>query len=158
MRRLLFFLCTLLWLQQSSAQSLYFPPLSGNVWDTIAPSSLGWCQPEIDSLLDYLDKRDTKAFLVLKDGKIVIEQYFGTFTRDSSWYWASAGKSLTAVLVGLAQQQGLLSINDTSGSYLGAGWTIAPQSKEDMITVRNQLTMTSGLNDGVADPNCTIDT
>lgn len=157
-RILLFFCFSFLWLQQSSAQSFYFPPLAGNNWDTISPSSLGWCQPEIDSLFDYLDSRNTKAFLVLKDGKIVIEQYFGTFTRDSSWYWASAGKSLTAVLVGLAQQQGLLSIQDTSSTYLGPGWTIAPANKEEKISIWNQLTMTSGLNDGVADPNCTIDT
>ena len=54
------------------AQSLYFPPLSGSAWDTIAPAQLGWCPNKIDTLLQFLEDENTKAFLVLKDGKIVI--------------------------------------------------------------------------------------
>ena len=27
---------------------LYFPPNGSNVWDTIAPTDLGWCQNQID--------------------------------------------------------------------------------------------------------------
>lgn len=140
------------------SQSLYFPPLIGNTWDTLSPASLGWCQPEIDSLIDYLDANNTKAFILLKDGKIVIEKYFGTFTIDSVWYWASAGKTLTGFTVGIAQQEGFLSIQDTTSNYLGTGWTDCPPLKEEKITIRNQLTMTSGLDDGVLDPYCTLDT
>jgi hypothetical protein len=58
-------------------------------------------------------------------------------------------------LVGIAQQNGQLSINDLSSSYLGSGWTSCTAAQENNITVRNQLTMTSGLDDGVADPYCT---
>ena len=88
------------------AQELYFPPLLGNVWETTDPEALGWCTDQIPPLLQLLEDNDTKAFLVLKDGRIVIEHYFGTFTQDSSWYWASAGKSLTAFLVAMAQEDG----------------------------------------------------
>ena len=77
----------------SKAQSLYFPPLTGNAWDTVSPSSLGWCVNNIDTLYNFLQQENTKGFLVLKDGKIVLEKYFGTFTQDSLWYWASAGKT-----------------------------------------------------------------
>jgi CubicO group peptidase (beta-lactamase class C family) len=88
----------------------------------------------------------------------VIEKYYGTFTQDSLWYWASAGKTLTAFTAGIAQQEGFLSIHDTSSKYLGQGWTNCPLADESKITVWNQLTMTSGLDDGVADPYCTDDT
>lgn len=142
----------------SYSQSLYFPPLTGNTWDTVSPASLGWCQPELDSLIAYAGEKNSKALIILKDGKIVVEEYYGSFTMDSVWYWASAGKSLTAVLTGIAQQEGFLSIQDSTQAYLGTGWTSAPLPKEQLITVRNQLTMTSGLDDGVADPDCTIDT
>ncbi len=141
-----------------NAQSLYFPPISGNTWDTISPASLGWCLDKIDTLIDYLGDRNTKAFILLKDGKIVIEKYYGTFTQDSNWYWASAGKTLTAFTVGMAQQESFISISDTTSAYLGTGWTICPPAKEDMITIRHQLTMTSGLDDGVPDYTCTLDT
>ncbi len=154
-------LIVLLFLLQSysgQTQSLYFPPLIGNTWDTLSPVSLGWCEPEIDSLLDYLEAKNSKAFILLKDGKIVIEKYFGTFTMDSVWYWASAGKTLTGFTVGIAQQEGFLTIQDTSSDYLGNGWTVCPPLKEDKITIRHQLTMSSGLDDGVPDHYCTLDT
>lgn len=138
------------------AQNLYFPPSSDTTWETISPTSLGWCTSEIDTLFKFLASTNTKAFLVLKDGRIAIEQYFGTFTRDSLWYWASAGKTLTAFVVGIAQQEGFLRLSDATSQYLGVGWTSCPPDKERLITIEHQLTMTSGLNDTVPDPHCTL--
>lgn len=137
-----------------SAQSLYFPPASGT-WQTLSPASQHFCQDRIDSLYQYLGDHHTKAFILLKDGKIVLEKYFDNFVQDSFWYWASAGKSFTAFLVGQAQEQGLLDINDKTSDYLGVGWTSAPPDKEALITLRHQLTMTSGLDDtgSPGDPN-----
>jgi CubicO group peptidase (beta-lactamase class C family) len=141
------------------AQGIYFPPLSSTAfWDTLSPAALGWWTDKIDSLYDYLNQQDTKGFIVLKDGKIVLEKYFGTFTADSLWYWASAGKTITSFLVGKAQEENFLSLSDTTASYLGAGWTNCTPSKENKIKILNQLTMTSGLDDGVPDNHCTIDT
>ncbi len=152
-----FFLITILLLAAATAisQPLYFPPLSGAAWDTVSPSSLGWHADRIDTLLSFLDSNRTKAFLVLKDGRIAIEHYFGTFTADSLWYWASAGKSMTAFLVGMAQQDGILSINDSTSHYIGTGWTSCPPGKEGLITIRHQLTMTTGLKDLVPDQSDT---
>lgn len=140
---------------QPAATALYFPPLSGSTWETVTAASLGWNEGLFNDLYTYLAQKNTKAFLILKDGKIVQERYFGGFTADSLWYWASAGKTMTAFLTGLAQQDGILSINNKSSQYLGVGWTSAPQTKEDLITVRHQLTMTTGLDDGVPDDYCT---
>ena len=67
---------------------LYFPPNSSSNWDSISASSLGYCQANIDSLYDYLDANNTKAFILLKDGKIVLENYFNEHTDTSNWYWA----------------------------------------------------------------------
>ncbi|WP_400192232.1 serine hydrolase domain-containing protein [Hymenobacter sp. B81] len=130
---------------QSSA--LYFPPLTGGTWAGTSPQSLGWCQPRLDSLLNFLGRKHTKSFIILKDGRLVVEQYYGTFTRDSLWYWASAGKSLTAALVGTAQQDGLLSPEDSVTRWLGRGWTATAPAREDRIRVRHLLSMTSGLDD-----------
>ena len=136
--------------------TLYFPPVSSTEWQTSTPASLGWNETQLADLNPFLQSKNTKAFIILKNGKIVVEKYFGTFTADSLWYWASAGKTMTAMLVGIAQQEGLLNINSRSSTYLGRGWTSLPVLKEDLITVRHQLTMTTGLDDGVPDDNCTI--
>ena len=139
-------------------QSSYFPPISGNDWDTTSPRSLSWCNDKIDSLYQYLSSQNTKSFILLKDGKIVLEKYFGTHTQNDAWYWASAGKTLTATMVGIAQQENFLSINDTSSKFLGKGWSSCTPEQEAKITIKNQLSMTTGLDDGVPNSSCTLDT
>lgn len=144
------------WAWTCQAQTPYFPPTAPNAnWETLDPASLGWCQDRIDSLYNYLDAHHTKGFIMLKDGRIVLEHYFGTFTQDSLWYWASAGKTLTSTVVGIAQAEGFLGIQSPTSTYLGAGWTSETPAQEAAITVRNQLTMTTGLDDGVTNPDCT---
>lgn len=136
-------------------ESMYFPPLSGTDWQTKTIASLGWNETELNNLYTYLQTKNTKAFLILKNGRIVAEKYFGTFTIDSNWYWASAGKTMTAFLVGIAQNEGLININNKTSQYLGTGWTSEPLAKENLITVKHQLTMTTGLDDGTGDADCT---
>lgn len=133
---------------------LYYPPVFGNAWETLPPETQGFCPERIDSLYRFLEESNTKSFLLLKDGRIVLERYFGTFTVDSLWYWASAGKSLTAFLAGQAIEEGLMGLNDPTSEYLGLGWTSCPADKEAKITIRHQLTMTTGLDDAVNDDNC----
>lgn len=140
----------------AQAQQLYFPPAqSTGVWETMEPSELNWCKDRTDSLYTFLQKTYTKAFIVLKDGKIVREWYFGSFERDSVWYWASAGKTVTAVLTGIAQEQQLLDITAPSSRYLGNGWSLMTKAQEDAITVRHHLTMTTGVEGrGPDDTDC----
>jgi CubicO group peptidase (beta-lactamase class C family) len=137
-----------------TAQEYYFPPLLGNDWETISPTEAGFCTEDLDSLSTFLAEKNTKAFIILKDGKIVFEEYYDGFGQDSVWYWASAAKTLTGYLVGVAQEEGLLDLDDKTSDYLGAGWTSAPAEKEDLITIRHQLSMATGLDDGTADLNC----
>ncbi len=137
-----------------NGQDIYYPPVQGE-WEEVDPVELGWCMDQLPVLIDFLEANDTKAFIVLKDGRIAIEHYFGTFTTDSSWYWASAGKSLTAFLVGQAQQEGFLDIDDATSDHLGTGWTSLSPAQEEAITIRHQLSMTTGLDDGTGDLDCT---
>lgn len=140
-------------------ESIYFPPTSGQ-WETSNASDLGWDESKLQDLYDLLTLNDSRAFLVLKDGKIVIEKYWGTkivgtdpFDVNSQWYWASAAKTLTAFMVGKAQEDGFLNVQDKTSDYLGSGWTSLSSTQEDKITVWNQLTMTSGLDDGMGNPD-----
>lgn len=144
-----------------STTGLYFPPLNSSTWETTTPQALDWNTNNINDLYTFLEQKNTRAFLVLKDGKIVLEKYFGNdilnrpFTTSGVWYWASAGKTLTSFLVGKAQEDGFLKLSDRSSLYLGKGWSSLTATQEDAITVRHQLTMTTGLNDGVPDDDCT---
>jgi len=141
--------------------ALYFPPIGSNTWESVTPASLGWNEAAIPDLESYLSATGTRAFIVLKDGKVVIEEYMGTqltngaFTASSTWYWASAGKTLTAALVGIANSQGKINLDAKTSDYLGAGWSSLTTAQENKITVRNQLTMTTGLDDAPPSPATT---
>ncbi len=137
------------------SQNLYFPPIGSHDWEIKSPGEMGWCQEHVGELLQFLEQSQTKAFILLHDGKIVIEHYFDSHNQNSLWYWASAGKTLVAFLTGMAQEKGFLSITDTTSRIIGQGWTACTTGQEQKITVWHQLTMTSGLDDGVADNHCT---
>lgn len=133
-------------------EQMYFPPSDGNItWATKSISELGWNQGAVSPLLDYLEEKNTKSFIVLVNGKIVLEHYLNGHTINSQWYWASAGKTLTATVTGIAQDEGLLNINNKVSDYIGTGWTSIPIAKENLITIKHLLSMSSGLNDALGD-------
>lgn len=132
-------------------ETMYFPDNNSDAWETKSASSLNWNESQVQPLLDYLQQKHSRSFMILVNGRIVMENYFNGHSATTPWYWASAGKTLTATMTGIAQQEGLLDINDKVSDYLGTGWTSAPLAKENMITNRHLLTMTSGLNDALGD-------
>ena len=132
----------------------YFPPSNSDTWETVTPQSLGWDVNKLNEALAYAQSKNTYGFIILHKGKIVTENYWNGWNKDTRYYIASAGKSIVGLLVGIAQKEGILKISDKTSKYLGNGWTSCPQAKEDLITIKHQLSMTSGLDDGVADSDC----
>lgn len=132
-------------------EQMYFPPIGSTTWETKTVQSLDWNQSQVQPLLDYLELKHTKSFIVLHNGKIVLENYFNGHTANEPWYWASAGKTLTTAVTGIAEEEGYLNINNKVSDYLGTGWTSIPLAKENLITNKHLLTMTSGLNDALGD-------
>lgn len=139
------------------AEELYFPPIGSDTWESSSPDELGWNTDAEEELYNLLTANGTKAFIILKNGKIVIEWYGDDFTKNTPWYWASAGKTLTAFTTGIAAEEGILNLSDKTSDYLGKGWTSLPEEKEDLITIWHQLTMTTGLDETTWDcktPDC----
>ncbi|HLP05918.1 MAG TPA: serine hydrolase [Paludibacter sp.] len=133
--------------KQFPSGAMYFPPVGESKWETMPISDLGWNTDAVQALKDYLKAKNTKSFMVLVDGRIVLEEYMNGHTSSASWQWNSAGKTLVASSVLIARKEGLLNIDDKVSKYLGTGWTSEPLDKENLITPRHLLTMTSGLDD-----------
>jgi CubicO group peptidase (beta-lactamase class C family) len=131
----------------TTSGEMYFPSNMSNNWETTSPASLGWNEAAVKTLKDFLQEKNSKSFMILVNGRIVMEEYFNRHTSKTSWAWNSAGKTLVAATTGIAQQEGLLNINDKASKFLGTGWTVEPLEKENLITSRHLLTMTSGLDD-----------
>ncbi len=129
-----------------TAQVSYYPPVpasSGN-WETVEPSDLGWCTDKLDDLYIDLETNGAEAFIILKDGKIAVERYFGTGAVNTNYFWNQAGHPLIAFITGMSRELRGLDITKPTSNFLGT-WTSAPSSKENLITVANQLSMTTGL-------------
>jgi len=132
--------------------SMYFPPSDGSTtWETKSIAVLGWNANAVQPLLDYLQLKNSKSFMILVNGRIVMENYFNGHTASTLWKWNSAGKTLTTTVTGVAAQEGFININNKVSDYIGTGWTSAPLAKENLITCKNLLSMNSGLDDTLGD-------
>ncbi len=138
-----------------TSEAYYFPPLTGDAWTTKSASSIGWDSVKLQEAFDYAATKATYGLIVLQNRRIVKEQYWNGWTKDTRYYIASAGKSVVGFVAGIAQQNGLINIDNKTSAYLGTGWTSLPIAKENLITLKNQLTMTTGLDDNVPDVDCT---
>ena len=88
----------------------------------------------------YLEKYGTVAYLVIQDDSIRYEEYREDWTPQKLSNIFSATKSIVGLLVGIAYDEGFIeSLDDKVSKYL-------PEFGEgDKITIRNLLTMSSGL-------------
>ena len=113
-------------------------------WEAVDPASVGWDPARLQTALDFVGKQSSFATTVLLGGRVLVQQSW----RGGLGYAtdiASAQKSIVALLVGNLQAAGKLEINEPVATYLGPNWTQAPPAQAAPITVRDVLTMTSGL-------------
>jgi CubicO group peptidase (beta-lactamase class C family) len=84
---------------------------------------------------------ETRAVVVLHDGKVVAERYAPGFTADSRLLSWSVAKTVTALLVGIMVSDGRLSLDDPVPV---PAWRHGADPR-GAITLRQMLTMTSGI-------------
>jgi CubicO group peptidase (beta-lactamase class C family) len=93
-------------------------------------------------LFDYLAYNRVAGLLILKDGKVILEDYELGAGPQKRWPSFSVAKSFSSTLVGAALHQGLISsLDDPLTRYV-------PQLKGgayDAVSVRNVLQMASGV-------------
>jgi CubicO group peptidase (beta-lactamase class C family) len=108
------------------------------------------------TLDDLLERSATQGFLVISDGKIVTERYFGGSSETSKFTSWSVGKSFTSTLVGLALADGRIkSLDDPVTDYLpelkGSGYDDVPI--KDILEMSSGVRFTEEYNNGSSDVN-----
>lgn len=92
----------------------------------------------------FLEENQTQAFIVIRDGTVVYENYFNHTQRDSMVTSFSVAKSFTSALTGIAIDEGYInSVDDPITMYLPEMGERDPRFHD--ITVRDLLRMASGL-------------
>jgi CubicO group peptidase (beta-lactamase class C family) len=112
----------------------------GSAFATAAPEEHGLTASAMGAVDRYAESLDSNCVAVVRDGVLVHERYWnGTDVRTDQEIF-SATKSITSLLVGIAQDQGLLDIDDPAADYIPA-WRGTPS---EAVTVRNLLSNDSG--------------
>lgn len=94
------------------------------------------------ALAAYSRECQGQALLVMKDGRVVFEDYAIGWNGDRAHPLASGTKSFTGVAAMLAVQQGLLSLDERVSDTI-TEWKTDP--RRSRITVRELLNLSSGL-------------
>lgn len=89
---------------------------------------------------------NTHSVLLVKDGKLILEEYFYGNKRDDIHYLASATKSITSILIGISMDQDFLTdvdqnLSDWFTDYQDTKWFSQPYN----INIRHLLSMTAGI-------------
>lgn len=94
------------------------------------------------TLADYLERQRATGLLVLKDGEIVAEHYRYGRKDDARFLSFSMAKSVTSLLVGIAQERGAIaSLDDLAQQYVPA----LQGTAYGATSIRHLLRMSSGL-------------
>ena len=87
------------------------------------------------------------GLMILKDGKVVYEEYAPSHTPDQLHIMWSVSKTFTATAVGFAVQDGLLSLDDKVVDYFPESLPANPHPWLLEMTLHDLITMSSGLHD-----------
>jgi len=88
---------------------------------------------------------DINSILIIKEGKLVLEEYFYGFTADSLHQLRSATKSFASALVGIAVDKHLIKSTDEKLLSFYPEYSIAnPDDRKKAITIQDMLTQRSG--------------
>jgi CubicO group peptidase (beta-lactamase class C family) len=129
---------------------------SAAVQQQVAPTAA------MNSLIAYLRDHGTTGFIVIQDGRVVVDEAWPAPEDDRTFAnfvygrasdgalledVASQQKSFVAVLIAIAIDKGLIDIESPVSTYLGQGWSRATPEQEARIRVIDVLTMSSGLDE-----------
>jgi CubicO group peptidase (beta-lactamase class C family) len=146
------------------------PEQGGDGWQVASLSDVGMSETPLVTLMNWLLNRDDHyihALLIIKDGKLVFEEYFSgeecdlarqdvvengelnlthmDFNRDTLHFMASATKSVTSILFGIAMDNGFIQgVNEKMFTFF-ADYSDLNDPQKDQITIAHMLAMATGL-------------
>jgi CubicO group peptidase (beta-lactamase class C family) len=130
------------------------PPATGDGWSTARAREVGIDEDALTRLIQKLINADPAArrpslihsILVARRGKLVLEEYFFGFHRETPHDVRSAGKTFASVMLGAAMRQGVPIAPETKVYDLlaGMGPFANPDPRKSQITLAHLMTHTPG--------------
>ena len=118
-------------------------------WETSSMDAEGVGSEKINEMMRNIldgDIDNIHGIVVIKNGKLVLEEYFDGFDRETKHRIFSASKSVTSILIGMAIDRSMIKGVDTKiyeffPEYEGTKWIDLQYD----INLKQVLTMTAGL-------------
>ena len=104
-------------------------------------------QTLIDESMDSITTQQVHSLLIARNGKLVVEEYFHGYDRNTPHDTRSASKSWIAVLLGAAMQSGV-PISTTTPVYQTMLGSVPPDldPRKRAMTLEHLISMTAGYN------------
>jgi len=91
--------------------------------------------------------RDITSIVIIKNGKLLLEEYFNKYQRDSLHDTRSVGKSFASALMGIAIKDGYIkNENQKISEFYNLKTFKNYSSQKENVTIKSLLTMSSGFN------------
>ncbi|CAG0937233.1 6-aminohexanoate-dimer hydrolase [Thermoflexales bacterium] len=117
-------------------------------WSTSAPEAQGLDAPKLAEMLAAIEQRqlDLHSLLIIRNGYLVSETYFGSYQADTRHQLYSCTKSFIATLVGIALDKGYLEGTDQRIlDFFPAHQFANLDEQKSAMTLEDTLTMRTGL-------------
>ena len=115
-------------------------------WEKVSPESQDIESEVLEQMVEHIEnnKLAIHSVIIYKNGTIPYEEYFEPFNNEALHNLKSTSKGIISALTGIALEEGYInSIDESIFSYL-SDYDVDTAGKSN-ITIRNLLTMTSGL-------------
>lgn len=130
------------------------PPETGDGWTTARASDVGIEEKALTRMVRRIADSDPAvrraslihSLLIARRGKLVLEEYFLGYDRDTPHDLRSAGKTFASILLGTAKKKGIAISPDTKLYELvkGMGPFANPDPRKARITLAHLMTHTAG--------------
>ena len=133
-----------------SCKYSYHTPISRDgSWEVSSLEEQEVDPKQISELMQQILNNNLKnihSILLIKNGKLILEEYFGGYHRNLKHPVASVTKSVTSILFGIAKDQGKkIVLDDNLATYLPEYNDLISNNGKSEITLEHLLTMRAGL-------------
>lgn len=113
---------------------------------TATPESQGVLSSAIADMLAAIRDtgKDIHSMLLYRHGRLIFEQYFAPYTAETPHSMFSCSKTFTSMLIGIAQEKGLLKLTDHVLDFFPDVPVENPNDNLRAMTIRDLLIMGTG--------------
>jgi CubicO group peptidase (beta-lactamase class C family) len=133
----------------AAGPATYYPTKE---WRESTPEEQGLDSQVLAGMVDNISQKhlNVHSVTVIRHGYVVLDTYFYPYKPTATHDVASVSKSITAALVGIAVDKGLVKTDQTMLSFFPKEAPADPDPQKQKITVANLLSMQPGLDCGFA--------